>query len=113
MVSDYEIGYALSASTGSPGLPGPDLFANFKDDPFMPNDLMDWLVGGTAVIAGYGIAFRVGGPIGLARYASVAPDIPIFAGAVAMSNLVQASATHRGGRYSTHSSIVTSGYMMV
>lgn len=112
MVSDYQIGYALSADTGTGG-PGPDLFANFKDDPFMPNDLMDWTVGIAAVVSGYGIAFRVGGPVGLARYASVAPDVPIFAGAVALSNLVQASATHRGGRYSTTPSTVTSGFMMV
>ncbi len=112
MLSDYEIGYALSAAHGTGG-PGPDLISKFKDDPFMPNDLMDWIVGGTAVLAGYAIAARIGGPVGLARYASVAPDIPIFAGAVALSNLVQSSATHRGGRYSTTPSTVTSGFMMV
>ena len=113
MVSDYEIGYALSADFGSPGLSGPDLFAFANQDPFVPNDMMDWIVGGLAVAAGYTGAFYFGGVAGVLRYEAVVPSIGVFAGAVALSNMVQSSATHRGGRYSTTSSTVTSGFMMV
>ncbi len=113
MVSDYEIGYALSSGFGAPGLPGPDLFAFASQDPFVPNDYMDWIVGGLAVAAGYTGAFMLGGFPAVARYETVVPSIAVFAGGVALSNLVQSGAIARGGRYSTTPSTVTSGFMMV
>lgn len=112
MVSDYEIGYALSGNFGTGG-PGPDMIAFANQDPFVPNDMMDWMVGGAAVAAGYTGAYLVGGPAGVLRYEAIVPSAVVFASAVALSNLVQSSATSRGGRYSTHSPIVSSGFMMV
>ena len=113
MVSDYEIGYALSANSMSPGLAGPDIFAFASQDPFVPNDMMDWIVGGLAVAAGYTGAFLIGGFPAVARYEAIVPSVAVFAGGVALSNMVQSAATARGGRYSTYSPTVTSGFMMV
>ena len=112
MVSDYEIGYALSGNFGTGG-PGPDMIAFANQDPFVPNDMMDWMVGGAAVAAGYTGAYLIGGPAGILRYEAVVPSIAVFAAAVAVSNIAQSSVTARGGRFSTYSPTVTSGFMMV
>ena len=112
MISDYEIGYALSSDFASSG-PGPDVLAFSADDPFVPNDPMDWFFGIGAVVIPYIGIFIYSGPAGVARYSAAAPDMFMFAGGVALSNTLQAVATHRGGRYSTTSSTVTSGFMMV
>ena len=112
MVSDYEIGYALSADTGSTG-PGPDLLAVLRDDPFVPNDSMDWVMGVGFVTAPYIVLLASGNAHLIPAYQAVAPDLLMFAAGVSVSNLIQVVSTSRGGRYSTHSPAVTSGFMMV
>ena len=109
-MTDNEIGYSLSTDFGS-GSPG-RLPLSFKEA-VKPNDRMDWVAGIGAVAGGYAIAFAYGGPTGVAAYSVAAPDFAIFAGAVFASNILQMVSTHRGGRYSTHSPTVTSGFMMV
>eukprot|EP00661_Eupelagonemidae_sp_cell13_P022133 gene22133-biopygen23694 len=75
-----------------------DIIAFANQDPFVPNDLMDWMVGSAAVAAGYTGAYLIGGPAGILRYEAVVPSIAVFASAVAMSNIAQSSVTSRGGR---------------
>ena len=110
MLTDIEIGYSLSQDFGS-AAPGrvPLSFKGLHK----PDDTMDWVAGFGAVAAGYTTAYMLGGPAGLGAYAAAAPDWAVFGGAVISSNLLQMVSTSRGGRYSTHSPFVTSGFMMV
>ena len=109
-LTDNEIGYSLSSDFGA-SAPGrvPPAFAELH----RPNDPMDWVAGLGAVAAGYTIAYAYGGPPGVGAYAAAAPDWAVFGGAVLASNLFQMVGTSRGGRYSTYSPTVTSGFMMV
>jgi len=108
MLSDYEIGYALSADTGTGG-PGPDLLNVLKQDPFVPDDKMDWIMGGVFVATPYIVLIASGNTAAIAQYSAVAPDTFLFAAGVITSNIIQAP----GGRYSTHSSPVYSGFQMI
>ena len=109
-LTDNEIGYSLSLDFGA-SAPGrvPPAFAELHK----PNDPMDWAAGLGAVGVGYTAAYLYGGPPGVVAYAAAAPDFVLFGGAVISSNLLQMVSTSRGGRYSTYSPTVTSGFMMV
>ncbi len=112
MPSDWEIGYAIQSPYG--GSPSVDLFAAFKEDPFVPNDLMDWTFGIAAVTIPYVIVGSRGGLPGIAAYSASAPDMFMFAGGVALSNTIQGLAVLEGpSNRRTHSPVVTSGFMMV
>ena len=95
MPSDYTLGYDIKQDE-IVYTAGPPLGEFAKEQtigrlpwPFQPNDPTDYAVGTFVMLAPYPVLLLAGGPVAVARYSLVAPDMLMFSAGVAASNIGQ------------------------